>query len=330
MASEGDTVRDPFREPRLRAARERVSGILRAGGEFTKRSDRMDGCGTMVAALILGPEGCAGVFRNQCRDRLCSVCAAIKAARHRATLVAVVNSRRAYGAKFSLVTLTIPHSSEDKLAALLDVLFGAMSRFRRRAFFNRNFRGWARGIEVTYRAAHGFHPHVHFIVEAPYIALDELHATWAECVLEAGGGIVQRQGVDIKGLTDGKGLNEAIGYPFKAAELSTMPADKVLELARAIKHRRMFSCARKWNQLARKLEAERRTFGEMENLTEVVLFCDFAQRLRRSEPAALEALSSVMALIQAMGDLELSAYVLFEAAPMRVRRTAFARDACVP
>lgn len=330
MANERETRRDPFREPRLRKARERVSATLRADGEFTKRSDRMDGCGTMAAALILGPDGCEGVFRNQCRDRLCAVCATFKAARHRAALGAVVNDRLARGARLSLVTLTIPHSSEDGLASLLDVLFRALVKFRRRDFFKQNFRGWARGIEITYSAASGFHPHVHFIVEAPYMDLGELHANWASCVRGAGGGVVQRQGVDIKGLRDGKGLSEAIGYPFKAAELSTMPADKVLELARAIKHRRTFSCARKWNQLAKRLEADARNWGDLEELSEVVLFCDFARRVRHGEAAALEVLPSVMALLQAMGDLELSASVLFEAAPMRVRHALYARDACAP
>ncbi|MCC7510966.1 MAG: protein rep [Planctomycetes bacterium] len=320
MASDADKPSDIFTDAYLRETQDRIASIIESDSRFASGAALMRGCGRFAAALKLVAGTCEAVYRNQCRQRLCPICATIKGARHRAALVGVIVEELAAGARFTLMTLTIPHRRSDGLKHLLNVLFNALKLFRKTAFFKKNIRAWARGIEVTWSPYNGFHPHVHFIVKARFISLDALHAAWSTCVRKAGGGVVKLHGIDLKGLKEGGGLNEAIGYPFKVAGLAEWPEECILELAAAVKGRHLFQCCRKWSRRIKHLEQEAEDFDNIENAAEVVLFRDYLEDVRVGEYDACAAASSVFAFLVSMKGLESAAQLVVEVAPGALRR----------
>ncbi|MCB9894504.1 MAG: protein rep [Planctomycetes bacterium] len=261
--------------------------------------------------MKLGAGGCEAVYRNQCREALCPVCSTLKGARHRAALVGVIEERLRFEARFTLMTLTISHIATDSLKELLRVLFKALEKFRKTTFFDKHIRDWARGIEVTWSIANGFHPHAHYVVEGSFMKLDELHAVWARCVQRSGGRAVSREGVDLKGLSDGQGLNEAIGYPFKVRDLARWSAGCVLELARATKRRHLYQACQNWSRRMKQREAEVEGLQQSESETRIVLFRYFLEEVRCGEFEACEAARSVLALLAAAAGLEDAAQALY-------------------
>ncbi|MEZ5992262.1 MAG: protein rep [Planctomycetota bacterium] len=316
-----DQHTDIFCDPRLKAARDRVVGILRTDKRLHKNGDALARCGLWPAALKLSPSGCQAVYRNQCREPLCPVCSTLKGSRHRAALVGVIEERLQADARFTLMTLTIRHHAGDKLKDLIRILFEALKKLRNTAFFKKHVRGWARGIEVTWNETNGFHPHAHYIVEGAYMGLDALHETWAECVRKVGGLGVSREGIDLKGLASGQGLNEAIGYPFKVRDLATWPEAKVLELAKATKRRHLYQACRKWSGRIKQREVELESLHSCDNESHVVLFRNYIEEVRSGEFEACEAAQSVLALLCAAGGLEDAVQVLLSAAPQNMRRS---------
>ena len=320
MASSRGESSEIFTDKRLLDTNARTVRVLRGDAVLAKNAEAISNCGTVPAALLIGPNGCEAVYRNQCRERMCIVCATLKGARHRTALVALIDEKLRSGARFTLLTLTIPHTRYHSLAALLAVLFKALKLFRRTAFFKKNICGWARGVEITWGERHGFHPHVHYIVEAGFINMKNLHTAWAKCVRKAGGGEVALEGVDLKGLKSSKGLNEAIGYPFKAKGLAEWPEEKVLELARAVKGRHLYQACRKWSKRIKRLEDEAKDAAQIEAETEVVRFVEFLEDVREGVAYACRAVPSAIALLVAMDGLEVSARMLLSAAPEAARQ----------
>lgn len=310
---------DIFCDPKLKETRDRIVNVLRSDSDLEKNGNALARCGLWPAALKLGPSGCQAIYRNQCREAMCPVCSTLKGARRRAALIGVVDERLKAGAKFTLMTLTIRHHAGDPLKDLLRVLFQALQKFRKTTFFKKYIRGWARGIEITWSEKSGFHPHVHYIVEGGFMDLDKLHATWAKCVSKVGGLEVSRQGIDLKGLTDGQGLNEAIGYPFKVRDLARLPEAELIEVAKATKRRHLYQACRKWSGRIKEREVELEALHLDDTESRVVPFRNFVEEVRCGEFEACDAALSVLALLCAADGLEDAVQVLYFAMPEGLR-----------
>lgn len=316
-----DEPSDIFCDARLKATRHRVVEILQSDESLVKNGNAMARCGLWPAALKLGPSGCQAIYRNQCREALCPVCSTLKGSRHRAALIGVIDERLKAGARFSLMTLTVRHETGDNLKDLLRILFKALEKFRKTAFFKKHIRAWARGIEVTWSEENGFHPHAHYIVDGSYMSLNKLHAAWAKCVRKVGGRDVSREGIDLKGLTNGQGLSEAIGYPFKVRDLASWPESKVLELAKACKGRHLYQACRKWSGRIKQREAELDALHLDDTESRIVLFRNFLEEIRCGEFDACDAAPSVLALLCAADGLDDAAQALYEAIPVGTRQS---------
>lgn len=312
---------DIFTDKRLKRTRARLIRVLRDSGnkDLAKTADAIERCGTWPAALKVSADGCGGFYRNQCRERLCPVCATLKGARHRAALVGIIDERLAQGARFTLLTLTFPHTSNDNLKDLLRILFKALALFRKTAFFRKHIRGWARGVEIT-RKDNGFHPHAHFIIEAGFLSIDALHAAWLKCIVKAGGRPPTREGVDVKRLKQGQGLNEAIGYPFKVSSLAKWPESCIVDLAEATKRRHMYQACRKWSRRIKEREDELEVLMLNDSGSEVILFRDFLEDLRQGDTEAQGMALSVLQLLASADGLEDAVQLLFDAMPEGLRR----------
>ena len=96
----------------------------------------------------------------------CPVCAAKIGERRRAELEEAIAAHRAVGGEVLLVTYTVAHGRGDALQALLAAFLGAVgalkgSRAYRALREAYGLVGTVRALEVTWGAAHGWHPHTH-------------------------------------------------------------------------------------------------------------------------------------------------------------------------
>lgn len=102
----------------------------------------------------------------QCgRQHACPACALRRAAKRAAEIARVIAS----GGRWQMVTLTLRHHDGQRLATLLDALLAAWRRVRSgravREIFDRRVTASARAIEVTRGSHHGWHPHIHLLLE---------------------------------------------------------------------------------------------------------------------------------------------------------------------
>lgn len=306
---------------RILEARRRLEGIFRSSGRHEKAADALASCCTWLERLWIKQHDCEAAYRNQCRHRMCPRCSMLKSARRRSGLLGVVKPQLAKGVRFTLMSLTIPHKITDKLKALIKTLFKSLELFRKTVFFRRNIVNWARAIEITRKGDNGYHPHVHFTVQAAFINMDRLHQTWAKCVRKAGGGEVLRNGVDLVELEDDGGIDEAIGYPYKVQDLLTWPGEHVMELFEAIKSRRLYSACQNWSGWIKQLEQDAKALAELEGATSV-RFRDYLDDIRQGQEDACACAPSVVQVLRRTGGLEEAALQLYEAMPPSLR------DAC--
>lgn len=249
---------DIFDDPKLLRARAQVIKALEQCPKdlikhLNPKLRGLQACGHFAVAVRIKDNHVVGVIRNRCRCRACPVCDSLLAAETRRGLKLLFEEREAAGGRFSMITVTIPHSRKDSAKTLVDLVFAAMSKFHRSPVFKRYVRGWVRGVEVPWNPENGFNPHAHYLVEASLWPKEEIKALWSACMRRVGGPEVPPHGTHVKGIADvGAGLMEAVGYPFKVADLSGMPAAELCELLRATKGRHLTQLSGPW---AKRLKA---------------------------------------------------------------------------
>jgi len=281
---------DVHGDANYRKVHEHVLAALEKSNRSAATLKSMRECGHWPSVVELQNGKICAVIRAQCRVRGCPFCAVLHASRLRQKIAPVVEELEKRGARFSLLSLTIRHNAADNLKDLLNILAAALREFTQSKFFKKHVQGYARSIEITKKCNNGFHPHCHMIVAAGFVDLGALIECWQTCVRKHGGD-VEGQGVDIRGLRHlQNGLNEAVGYAFKAAELLEFTHDEINELLRVTKHRHLNQCCRAWGRRAKQLEAQAKEQAELVRAAEGVTrvkFCDLAQDLSHCEPFAV-------------------------------------------
>lgn len=139
------------------------------------------------AAHFGGLETCGRVWA-------CPVCSA-RISSHRAKEIrAAVDQWTASGGKVLFVTLTVPHTRQDDLAAMVLKYRDALTRFRSGKAWSKitgrfGFAGLIRAVEVTYGQANGWHPHIHelwLLRDLEGFPLSKVSQRWADCAERAG------------------------------------------------------------------------------------------------------------------------------------------------
>lgn len=108
-----------------------------------------------------------------CRDlKACPVCASVVSERRRKELQRLDQAARSRKLRVLLVSLTFAHSRQDDLGQIVDLLLRAVRRFwggRAGQDFRQRWQiqGHVRGLEVTWGAYAGWHPHCHLLVYLP-------------------------------------------------------------------------------------------------------------------------------------------------------------------
>lgn len=125
----------------------------------------------------------------------CPVCSAKVQERRREEICRAVVWSYEASKQAAMVTLTFPHTKNEKLEVLLKKQADALARFRRGSPWTRfknkvGFAGLIRALELTY-GSNGWHPHTHelWFVSGECNVEDEkdfIISRWLKCCIEAG------------------------------------------------------------------------------------------------------------------------------------------------
>lgn len=112
---------------------------------------------------------------NYCHDRHCEPCARAKANKIAANLEKRLLDKTSL--KYRFVTLTLRHS-KTPLRAQIDRLYNCFKKLRAGKFWKSAVAGGCFVLEVKLNKNGEWHPHLHVIAEANWIAQDGLKAEW--------------------------------------------------------------------------------------------------------------------------------------------------------
>lgn len=170
--------------------------------EDTRRI-RFEDCGSGAWVYATRDKDQLQVRTSTCNHRLCSVCGP----RRSADAAAKLNRRLEVDVqdRWKFLTLTL-RSSDDGLAVQLDHLRRSFRRLRQTKLWRDKVDYGAAVLEITYNAAtRRWHPHLHAIMRAAFIAQDVLSEAWS---VASGGSMV----IDIREV---RSATAASGYITK-------------------------------------------------------------------------------------------------------------------
>lgn len=163
-----------FRHSGWRRNRTATFHALQRIGINQSRLDNFRHCGENVWVLRHRTE--ADRYRlvgDYCHDRWCQPCQ-----KARGTIACCNLRDRLQHRPTRLLTLTVVHNRHDSLAKLLATLRGGFQALRRSKLWQTHVSGGAFVLEITWSADHGWHPHLHVVLESKYIPYSELREAW--------------------------------------------------------------------------------------------------------------------------------------------------------
>ena len=127
----------------------------------------------------------------------CPSCSSKISERRRLEISTAVDAWIAKGGEVLLVTLTFPHSRDDKLKDLLLKQSEASKKFKGRSAYSKHLRslygikGTIRSLETTHSDANGWHPHLHelWFVDRGFSIVNlrkYVYSAWASACIDSG------------------------------------------------------------------------------------------------------------------------------------------------
>lgn len=274
---------DTYANPAHLKVRERVVNALKHGDERqVRQSEAMHSCGR--SWIDVSTKG--KVYLHHCKHALCPHCAVHRTSVARAKFAPVFEKCAKNNERVSFLTLTMRHEAGQPLDGQLNLMLKAWGYFSRRAAFKRRVTGWYRGTEITH-GKNGFHPHLHLAFAGDYWPRYELQEQWGSALASAARWLLGRAHTEgtptawrryLRQLAkdeepapivwiseikdrDGRGMAaaiaEVVGYAVKAETLKGFSNERILELATAIRGRRMRQASQSWNAIAEEIELQR-------------------------------------------------------------------------
>lgn len=165
----------------------------------TKKADRLQACGKMLAFNIDAEGNKYLEFAGSCHVRLCPLCAWRRSLKCFYNTMSIINYIRENDLNYSyvFVTLTIKNCKAEELSKTIDLLYASMKRFTQRNEIKKAFRGSVRNLEVTHNVDRNsssfdtYHPHFHciFAVNQSYFTDSKIYLSrakisriWKECL----------------------------------------------------------------------------------------------------------------------------------------------------
>jgi hypothetical protein len=199
-------------------------GSLEEVGRY-EESDRVKGCFYEFEEYesICGHESRLLPFK--CHNRLCSFCSEERAKRMRERVQVALE--RCENPKM----LTLTFKSVDHISrGYVDYMLECFRKLRRRKFFKGKVKGGVYCFEFTYNPQHGYHPHIHCLIDAGFIDQKEISEVWYEITKDS-------YVVDIREANN-NALEEVVKYLCKNASFVQNPS-VVDEFLNATEHQRL-------------------------------------------------------------------------------------------
>jgi hypothetical protein len=187
----------------------------------------LEQCHTVFTHAFCFSCGKHSIFPNRCDLFYCPECQPRLAAERRGAIDWWINEVKAP----KHVTLTLSNQPTLNAAWLHDIK-AFLTRLRRRKFC-RNWRGGCWSLEIT-NSGHGWHPHLHLLVDAPYIDPGQLAREW-NSVTDSQGHIVK-----VKGCRGEDYLAEVAKYVVKGSTLASWAANDIVAFIQSVRGQRTF------------------------------------------------------------------------------------------
>ncbi len=174
-------------------------------------------CGTLFKSWKHRPCGARIATKDRCQRRSCPHCSHVRAAGLKAQYEELVSRFK----RPAMLTFTVPNvQTAQALLTAVSLLVKGFERLRRRACWPDCVPGlWA--LEIVWSAEKGYHPHLHCIIDAPWLDLAAISTAWTELTGAKHQPDLKRALGDLRvGL-----LSEGIKYVMKCWELRGDGAD---------------------------------------------------------------------------------------------------------
>lgn len=177
-------------------------------------ADRVNVCGEQYKVMKCLDCGSTPAFPVSCDHRLCVRCSA-KRAQILITEHEEILKQIRYPRMMTLTFLSVKSLDREYIAWSRN----CFSKLRHRKIMS-SCRGGIYSFEVTYSSLHGWHLHVHALIDSDYIPQDKLSEVWRD--ITGGACVVDIRA--IKGSDKWNAIREVIKYPSKVATFVWNPA----------------------------------------------------------------------------------------------------------
>lgn len=163
-----------FRHSGWQPNRTLIRAALGRSGVAQSRLDHWDGCGR-DAWVLRDPENAERlrIASTTCKDRFCVPCADTRSHRIGRRIREKIN-----GGRISFLTLTLA-DNDQTLSGLIDKLIRSFRSLRQWPLWRSAVSGGVAFIEVKWNEPnHRWHPHLHVIMAADYLAQDAISDRW--------------------------------------------------------------------------------------------------------------------------------------------------------
>ena len=123
---------------------------------------------------------------NFCKHRLCPVCNYRRSTLMWHKINEITNHHQEN--EFIFITLTVKNCKDIELSETITHLLDSFRRITNRKTWQKNFKGYVRGLEITYNAKENtYHPHIHIVAvtskeyfKSDYVDIHTLRKWWEE------------------------------------------------------------------------------------------------------------------------------------------------------
>lgn len=197
-----------------------------------------------VAVLKSDPTRSKPMPVNHCTDRLCPACARIRAHKWAERTAPILDEVRKAGGVPKMLTLTQVTKPGESLVRARQRFERAFRRLYRDPRYRSRVRGWMASREVTWSEG-AWHYHAHVLVDCEFWPQKDIAGLWLELTGDS-------SIVDIRRARAGS-EREIVKY---AVKVLTVPAEKLQELAMALRGARMVSTGGAWKNAVREADLE--------------------------------------------------------------------------
>lgn len=183
--------------------------------EENKRATNLKDCGTYVEITNCPECGAHITAANFCKERVCPVCSWRRQGKYRAEFQKMLELIQPSEGSLRHLTLTVRSVPQEELTDCLNQMFYAWKKLCLSTEWKKHIVGSSRTLEITYnKDKRTYHPHFHCLLQKKgNLSKAKIGEAWKKALA-----VTYYPEIEIKKLTDEKGILECFKYAFKASE----------------------------------------------------------------------------------------------------------------